>query len=351
MMVNDVNRSGSILNFFHLRYVSFSKSMESNILGPLLVTHHLEFFYPTIESPHRILPVIVNSREYSIEVSFLRLDIVSTDKREFPFLTNITTSSHPGDKQGYRIHAAIFKGKVRTVKIYEGMDSREVQSSGGLQSLLLSSLTSRQRLLEDMNLNRSLSYSTILHTVAGCKTAPRPFAILDTGIRHSSSADLGSLKTLSCYLVHSLTGCQKDCLLAGAKLFDLMVDSANAIFYKRQHRKMHFGQEDAQILWAAMSGSFKGSAQRNSAQQTPNATVLFLAIMCPIDAPDAGSDYGDTGDSKCPHFTLYTIGERKMSNPAALVSQMNLLIMSETPKPLGLAMFLAQPKGSMAGIS
>ncbi|KAJ7573535.1 hypothetical protein C8J56DRAFT_982482 [Mycena floridula] len=46
----------------------------------------------------------------------------------------------------------------------------------------------------------------------------RPFVILDTGIGHSSSADLGSLKTLSCYPAHAPTGFERDRFLAGAKL-------------------------------------------------------------------------------------------------------------------------------------
>ncbi|KAJ7573495.1 hypothetical protein C8J56DRAFT_1033790 [Mycena floridula] len=133
-----------------------------------------------------------------------------TSEEDFLFWRSSTMSSELIVGPGYRIHVAIYKGEVRAVKIYEGPDSRE-------------------RLLEDMNLNRCLSHSTVLRTVAGCKTAPRPFVILDTGIGHSLGADLGSLQTLSCYLAHALTGCERDCLLAGAKLFDLIIDAANNI--------------------------------------------------------------------------------------------------------------------------
>ncbi|KAJ7573497.1 hypothetical protein C8J56DRAFT_1173548 [Mycena floridula] len=180
---------------------------------------------------NQLLPGTESSRALSIATS---IEVASEE--DFSFWRTSTTSSQLVAEQGYRIHAAIYKGKVRAVKIYEGMDSRE-------------------RLLEDMDLNRCLSHSTVLRTVAGCKTAPRPFVILDTGTGYSLGADLGSFQTLSCYLAHALTGCERDSLLAGAKLmrdfsagldhiesvqleqrfslskltFDLIIDAANNI--------------------------------------------------------------------------------------------------------------------------
>ncbi|KAJ7573541.1 hypothetical protein C8J56DRAFT_1173573 [Mycena floridula] len=225
----------------------FLRDMETNILGATVGSIEGGFL-----SNNRVSVRIVPERPSaeSISSSLATADVEAAAEDDFSFWRSSTVSSQLVVELGYRIHAAIHKGKVRAVKIYEGVDSRE-------------------RVQDDMDLNHCLSHSTILRTIAGCKTAPRPFVILDTGIGHSSSTDLGSLKTLSCYLTHALTGFERDCFLAGAKLmrdfsagldhiesvqseqrfslskltFDLIVDAENNICISVGVRKNEFWTE------------------------------------------------------------------------------------------------------------
>ncbi|KAJ7581270.1 hypothetical protein C8J56DRAFT_261245 [Mycena floridula] len=157
-----------------------------------------------------------------------------THKNDLSFVRSPAYGSDLVARDGYRIHAATYRGKVVAVKVYQGSDAI-------------------QKLEADLEINISLFHPTIFKTVAVCKATQAPFVVLSSDSLSAIPLSLGGFKSLACRLADALNHSEKESVVLGAQLirnissgldylasieqtlavsrltFDLLVDESNNI--------------------------------------------------------------------------------------------------------------------------